>query len=107
MKRALLLYKRPDGKEPFTDFTASLRDRRGLARIMARVNRAKLGNLGDYRTVGEGVIELRIDSGPGYRVYAGLYGEELIVLLGAGDKGSQTEDISKAQQYWEEYRSCL
>ena len=71
---------------------------------MARVNRAKLGNLGDYRSVGAGVIELRIHFGPGYRVYAGLQGEDLIVLLCAGDKGSQSKDISKARVYWEDFR---
>ena len=69
---------------------------------MARVNRAKLGNLGDYRSVGAGVIELRIHFGPGYRVYAGLQGEDLIVLLCAGDKSSQDNDVANAINYWED-----
>ena len=69
-----------------------------------RVTRAEMGNLGDYHSVGQGVIELKIDFGPGYRVYAGLHGAEIIVLLCAGDKSSQQKDIAKAQNYWQDYR---
>lgn len=63
-----------------------------------------LGNLGRYRGVGQGVIELKIDFGPGYRVYVGLEGAGLIILLCAGNKGSQDQDIRKAIEYWNDYR---
>ena len=102
MKRRTLIYKTDSGAEPFNEYIESLRDRRAVSKIMARVNRAKLGNLGDYRSVGAGVIELRIPFGPGYRVYAGLQGEDLIVLLCAGDKSSQDNDVSNAINYWED-----
>jgi len=72
--------------------------------MRARVTRAELGNLGDHRSVGQGVVELRIHYGPGYRIYVGLRGQELMVLLGAGDKSSQDKDIQKMMLYWEDYR---
>lgn len=74
---------------------------------MTRVTRARLGNLGDHRGVGEDVVELRIDSGPGYRVYVGLFGETSIILLCAGDKSSQDKDIRTAHEYWGDYRRSL
>ena len=82
----------------------SLKDREGAAKIRVRVTRAELGNLGDHRSVGLGVMELKIHYGPGYRIYIGLHGRELLVLLGAGDKSNQDKGIKKARQYWEDYR---
>lgn len=84
-----------------------MRDRQGAARIRLRVTRAEMGNLGNHRSISQGVIELKIDFGPGYRVYVGLQGNEVVVLLCAGDKGSQQEDIAKARRYWEDYRRNL
>lgn len=104
MKRTAIVYQTDAGVEPYTDYVGSLRDRQAASKIRVRVNRAELGNLGDHRSVGHGVIELRIDFGPGYRVYAALHGEELIVLLCAGDKSTQQKDIHKAQTYWEDFR---
>jgi putative addiction module killer protein len=82
-----------------------LRDGRARARILVRIGRLKLGNLGDHKSVGEGVVELKISYGPGYRVYLGRDGEQLILLLCGGDKSSQQKDIDKAQKYWADYRS--
>ena len=73
-----------------------LRDRRARARIQVRIDRLSLGNRDDSKPVGEGVSELRIDYGPGYRVYFVQRGDELIVLLGGGDKRTQAEDIAMA-----------
>jgi len=73
-----------------------LRDVRARARILARVERLAEGNAGDTEPVGEGVSELRINYGPGYRVYYKQQGSELVILLAGGDKGSQSRDIKAA-----------
>ncbi len=73
-----------------------LRDSRAKARINARIRRLTLGNFGDVKPVGSGVIEMRIDYGPGYRVYFTQRGEEVVILLAGGDKSRQTEDIAHA-----------
>ncbi|MEB3179318.1 MAG: type II toxin-antitoxin system RelE/ParE family toxin [Nostocaceae cyanobacterium] len=70
-----------------------------------RFARLQLGNFGDYRFVGEGVYELRIDYGPGYRVYFGQVGNTIILLLCGGDKSTQNRDLLKAIEYWQDYRS--
>ena len=103
MRRKAIVYKTAKGVEPYIEYVDSLRDRQAANKIKVRVTRAELGNLGDHRTVGQGVIELRIDFGPGYRVYAALHGDELIVLLCAGDKSTQQKDIARAHEYWEDY----
>lgn len=68
-----------------------------------RLDRIEQGNLGDYRSVGAGVFELKIDYGPGYRVYFGQVGSTIVLLLCGGNKGTQERDIRKAQKYWEDY----
>jgi putative addiction module killer protein len=74
-----------------------LRDRQARARILVRVRRLSLGNPGDVAPVGEGVSEMRIDYGPGYRVYFKQLGETIVVLLAGGDKRTQQRDIEKAK----------
>ena len=80
----------------FAQWLDALSDLRGRARIQARIERLAMGNAGDVKPVGEGVSELRIDYGPGYRVYFKKRGQTLIVLLAGGDKSSQTRDIKTA-----------
>ena len=75
-----------------------LRDREARARILARIRRLSLGNPGVVKSVGEGISELKIDYGPGYRVYYKQRGETLVVLLAGGDKKSQQKDIKRAQE---------
>src|SRR3989344_419279 len=104
MNKQSIIYKTNAGIEPYVEYVDSLKDREGAAKIRARVTRAEFGNLGDHRSVGQGVVELRIHYGPGYRIYVGLHGQEFIVLLGAGDKSSQAKDIRKAMRYWEDFR---
>ena len=103
-ERQIETYETTDGKCPFDEWYEALKDRKAKARIRARINRVRLGNFGDCRSVGQGVFELRIHFGSGYRVYFGQVGLTLVVLLCGGDKGSQRRDIRKAQQYWKEYR---
>ncbi|MBL8125747.1 MAG: type II toxin-antitoxin system RelE/ParE family toxin [Pyrinomonadaceae bacterium] len=82
--------------EVFSKWLTKLRDLRARARIQARIDRLELGSPGDVKSVGQGVSEMKIDYGPGYRVYFIRKGSELIVLLAGGDKGSQSSDIQKA-----------
>lgn len=80
----------------------SLRDRNTQARIAIRIQRLALGNPGDVKSVGGGISELRINYGPGYRIYFTRRGEELILLINGGDKDSQREDIAVAKELLEE-----
>ena len=82
--------------EIFVEWIDSLEDIRGRARIQARIERLAMGNPGDVKPVGEGVSEMRIDHGPGYRVYFVRRGETLVILLCGGDKSTQPGDIRRA-----------
>lgn len=82
----------------FDTWFGGLRDRRAAARIQARIDRAESGNLGDCKPVGEGVSEMRIDVGPGYRVYFLQRGTEVVILLAGGEKSTQTKDIAAAKR---------
>ncbi len=81
----------------FDDWLHALRDNRARVRIVRRIDRLRFGNFGDARSVGEGVSELRVDYGPGYRVYFTRFGPTLVLLLCGGDKGSQSRDIANAK----------
>jgi putative addiction module killer protein len=72
--------------------------------VDSRLTRIRDGNFGDHKSVGEGVFELRIPKEPGLRVYYGLDGEDLVVLLGAGDKSTQHRDIKEAKLLWRRYK---
>ncbi|MBX3300272.1 MAG: type II toxin-antitoxin system RelE/ParE family toxin [Acidobacteria bacterium] len=90
--------------ETFSKWLMKLRDIRARARIQARIDRLELGNVGDVKPVGQGVSEMRIDYGPGYRVYFIQKGSELIILLAGGDKRTQSRDIQKAIEIAKELR---
>jgi putative addiction module killer protein len=92
------------GRNPFREWLHSLKDVRGRAMVRVRLNRLRLGNFGDCKSVGDGVYELRIAHGPGYRVYIGREGNAVVVLLSGGDKGSQTRDIAQAKEFWLDYK---
>ena len=82
----------------YADWFERLRDMQAKARILVRIRRLSLGNPGDVKAVGEGVSELRIDYGPGYRVYYTQRGQTIVVLLIGGDKRTQDKDIAKAHE---------
>jgi len=103
--RTIEEYLDPSGNSPFASWLDNLRDRQARAAIRKRLNRIRLGNLGDSKALGGGVHELRINFGPGYRVYYGLDGETVVVLLCGGDKSSQARDIATAKQHWKDYWS--
>lgn len=96
-------YVSEDGTDPFDIWFVNLSSE-ARARVQTRIDRVELGNFGDYRSVGHGVCELRIDFGPGYRVYYGRDGEKLVILLGGGTKKRQSNDIVRAQTYWKAYK---
>ncbi|MGK7924811.1 MAG: type II toxin-antitoxin system RelE/ParE family toxin [Spirulina sp.] len=101
--REIRNYRKQDGSSPFLEWRNSLRDRKAKAKITARLDRVAEGNLGDYRSVGDGVWELKINYGPGYRLYFGQLGSTIVLLLWGGDKSSQDRDIRKAKEYWLDY----
>ncbi len=95
-------YSLPNGKEPYTEWFEKLRDKKAKAKIAVKIDRIKLGNFGGCEAVGEGLSELKIDYGPGYRVYFGQAGDAIIILLCGGDKSTQSKDIKKAYEYWKD-----
>ena len=98
-------YRNAAGKSPFREWVKRKVDGGIRNRINARIRRIEEhGNYGDCEPVGQGVYELKLDAGPGYRVYFGIDGDE-IIILGAGDKGAQDSDIRKAQECWEDYNA--
>ena len=103
--KEVLIYADEAGHEPFTAWLNRLRDRVGRQRILARLRRLEQGNFGDCKSLGEGMYELRVFFGPGYRVYFGEDGNTIVVLLTGGDKRSQVKDVANAKKYWKEYQS--
>jgi putative addiction module killer protein len=100
----LLRYQSDDQREPFTDWLDTVRDKVAQARIRMRLRQVQAGNFGDCDTVGEGVIELRVHVGAGYRVYCGRHGKAVVLLLCGGDKGSQAADIKEAKKLWAQWK---
>jgi putative addiction module killer protein len=103
--REIRLYETQDGKVPFSDWMESLETQPIYGKIMARLERVENGNFGNHHGVGEGVFELVIDFGPGYRVYFGQDGQHLVILLVGGSKSTQQSDIQTAKDYWRNYNA--
>jgi putative addiction module killer protein len=97
-------YQREDGTEPYTQWYRNLRNGTAKTSIAKELRRAEVGNFGDCKPIGEGVSELRIDTGPGYRVYFGLRGPVMVILLCGGDKSSQDRDIARAKTFWADWK---
>lgn len=101
--KVLKIYITSDGKQPYSEWLRSLRDTMTIARIRTRIDRIEEGNLGQYKSLGTGLFEFKFSFGPGYRVYFAVDGDEVILLVSGGDKGSQRKDIEKAREYWTDY----
>lgn len=98
-------YQDGNGNKPFIEWLESFKkDLKTKHRIQARLGHVIKGNLGDHHGIGEGVSELRLNFGPGYRIYYGIDGNKIILLLCGGDKGTQKDDIKKAIKYWQDYK---
>jgi putative addiction module killer protein len=102
--REARFYVLPNGRCPFEEWLNKLKDIQGRAIIRARIRRLELGNPGSFRPLGNGIFELKINFGPGYRVYYGEDGPRVIILLCGGNKSSQTKDIEKSYRFWTDFR---
>lgn len=99
------IYETSSGKRPFEVWFDEIREVLIKAKILTRLDRLKLGNFGDCKSIAEGVSELRIHYGPGIRIYYTKVGLKIILLLCGGEKGSQTKDINKAKEYLKDYQA--
>ncbi|MDP2951362.1 MAG: type II toxin-antitoxin system RelE/ParE family toxin [bacterium] len=105
MPTKLLTYKDKNGREPFEEWLDSLSDQKTQSIILNRLNRVSLGNFGDCRNLGQGIYEFRIHYGSGFRIYFGMIEKLVIILLLAGAKKSQKQDITKAKEYWQDFKN--
>ena len=97
-------YTTAEGRDVFGEWLANLADLKARARIAVRIDRLAGGNFGDSKSIGEGLHELRVDWGPGYRVYYGKIETACVLLLCAGDKRKLSADIKKARAYWKDFK---
>lgn len=104
VERIIEYYSTPTGKTPYREWFYALPAEKLRALVRARLGRLRLGHFGDCKSVGEGVLELRIHAGPGYRVYFMPMGSQIVLLLCGGDKSAQEKDIAKAKEYGREYK---
>lgn len=102
---AVLHYQTAEGRFPYREWVESIADRKARAAVLARVDRLAFGTFGDWKAVGEGVCELRVHLGGGFRVYFGRKGRAVVILLCGGAKGSQESDIKQAKKYWSDYET--
>lgn len=97
-------YTTDEGRDPFQEWVKKLRDPIAKGQVLKRVNRIEGGNFGNHKPCREGVWELKINQGPGYRVYYAMAGTVVVLLLCGGDKGSQDSDIERAIVYWNDWQ---
>lgn len=100
----ILHYMASDGHDLYVNWMSKLRDTTARIAIDRRVNRVALGNFGDHKFCRDGVWELRIDVGAGYRVYYAIAGKEVVLLLCGGDKRTQDSDVARACEYWQDWQ---
>lgn len=99
----LKIYRDENNRELITEWIESIKDVVTQVRIRTRLSRLEIGNFGDCKSVGAGVFELRLQFGPGFRVYYGKVGDTVVLLLCGGEKKSQEKDIKIAKEYWKNY----
>ncbi|MDD9974513.1 MAG: type II toxin-antitoxin system RelE/ParE family toxin [Candidatus Poribacteria bacterium] len=102
--RNIQYYRNRNGRAPFIEWLESIYDSRTQSRIERRLDRLRGGNFGEYKSIGDGVFEMILDFGPGYRIYFGEINNTNVLLLYGGDKSSQNRDIQRAKMYWREYK---
>ena len=103
--REIFVFETRDGRVPFREWMNLVKGQPVYEKVVARLERIEEGNFGEHRSVGEGVSELVINFGPGYRVYYGLDGADIVILLVGGSKATQQKDIDAAKQYWRQYNA--
>lgn len=96
-------YITPNGRDLYRQWYANIKDQKTRAIITSRIDRLQQGNPGDFKRLDKDLYELRIDSGPGYRIYFGLFRNTIVILLGGGTKGTQRRDIARARAHWHEF----
>ena len=104
MENTINEYTDGKGYSPYAHWLSSLRDARAKAMVIMQVDKMELGLFGDSEPIGDGLSELRIHHGPGYRVYYGKEGQQVYLLLCGGDKSTQSKDIKKAKGYWKDHK---
>jgi putative addiction module killer protein len=106
VERKIVFFKDEDGSEPVKRWLDDLCRKKRVehARIVTRIKRAGMGNFGSHRFLAGNLGELKVDYGPGYRVYFGLDGDQLVILLNGGTKKNQEEDIQIASERWNKYQ---
>jgi len=100
-------YECLDGRIPFDDWIRTFKNRKDKARLLKRLDKIQLGNLGDWASVGDSIFELREHFGKGYRIYHAIEKQTIILLLCAGGKSSQVKNIKLAKQYWQNFQEGL
>ncbi len=106
MEKELIVYQTREGREPFIEWLNHLGDKILESRILVRTHRMRQGNYGNHKRF-QGIIELRLHFGKGYRIYCGEEGSEVVVLLAGGDKSSQDNDIRQALEYWRDHHEQM
>lgn len=101
------IYTKENGSQPFIEWRDSIKDAVMRTRIISRIHRLQIGQFGDYKSLGQGIGELRMHFGKGYRIYFGRIGNTIVLLLSGGDKDTQQKDITKAREYWQEYKEGM
>ena len=102
--KEIRIFKTSLGQAPFTEWLYNLKDKNIYLRVRQRLDRLALGNYGDYKSVGKGLFEMRFQFGSGYRIYFGEVNDHIVLLLCAGDKGTQVKDIKLAKRYWQAFK---
>jgi len=105
LERQIEYYRTTANRVPYWEWHDSLKNVKTQAIVDVRVARLRAGNFGSCKSVGEGVLELKIDYGPGYRVYLSQIGRRVVLLLTGGDKSSQDIDIREAKKFWQDYQA--
>jgi putative addiction module killer protein len=104
MEKMLRYYIKPNRKSPFSEWLGKIKNHTTRSRIERRLERMERGNYGDYKNLGDGVYELKLDFGAGYRIYFAEIDNIVILLLCGGNKSTQSKDIVLAKEYWQEIK---